>query len=161
MSVRITEARLDPAAAYRELEVPGAGGVTVFVGRVRPDRGPRGTVTALDYEADTALAYEVLGRLGATAATRWGATATVLWHRTGRLPVGAVSVIVGAAAPHRSEAFAAARYLIEELKRRAPIWKTERARPGRPPRRPPGRRRGRSTGSRRARSPRGAPRRAG
>lgn len=146
MSVRITEGALDPGLAYRELAVAGAGGVTVFVGRVRPDRGPGGTVTALLYEADAALAGRVLETLARTAARRWGTSATVLWHRTGRLRVGEVSVIVGAAAPHRAEAFAAARFLIEQLKRRAPIWKSERARPARRPRRRPGRRAERSAG---------------
>ena len=65
---------------------------------------------------------------------RFGARRVVLWHRVGRLRVGEVSVIVGAAYAHRAEAFAAARYLIEELKAVVPIWKTERARPARRPR---------------------------
>jgi molybdopterin synthase catalytic subunit len=143
MTIRITRGALDAGRAFRELEGPGAGGVVVFVGRVRPDRTRSGVVTALDYEADPAPAVRVLEQIAATAARRWGTTRTVLWHRTGRLRVGVASVIAGAAAPHRAEAFAAARFLIEQLKRQAPIWKTERARPGRPRRRPPGRRPGR------------------
>lgn len=146
MSVRLTARPLSVAAAMRELEGPGLGGVTLFAGRVRPDRIAAGRVTALDYEAHVPLAVEQLGELERRARRRFGAGRLVLWHRLGRLRVGEVSVIVGAACPHRAEAFAAARYLIEELKAKVPIWKGERARPGRRPRPRPGRTRGRSAG---------------
>ena len=144
MSVRLTSRRLSLAAAWRELEGPGLGGVTVFVGRVRPDATPSGPVVALDYEADPPLARRRLAEIEAIARRRYGADRTVLWHRIGRVPVDEASVIAGAACGHRAESFAAARFLIEELKRSVPIWKRERARPSRRPRRPPGRRAGRS-----------------
>jgi molybdopterin synthase catalytic subunit len=130
VGVRLTRRLLSVAAAYRELTDPACGGVVVFVGKVRPDRGRRGTVVALDYEADLRMARDQLEGLGRAAAHRYGARSTVLHHRLGRLPVGAISVIVGAAAPHRREAFAAARFLIERLKREVPIWKADRRRSG-------------------------------
>jgi len=118
--------------------------VVVFAGRVRPDvrRGER--VTALDYEVHRGPALRILQELDETARRRFGVAATVLWHRVGRVRVGEVSVIVGAAAAHRPAAFNATRFLIDRLKETVPIWKTERARvAARPPRsshRPPRRR---------------------
>lgn len=146
MSVRLARGRLSVSAAMRELEGPGLGGVVLFVGRVRPDVTPRGRVAALEYEAHQELALAGLSELGRNARTRFGARRVILWHRLGRVPVDEASVIVGVATGHRAEAFAAARFLIEELKVKVPIWKAEparRARPRQPHPRGPG---GRSAG---------------
>ncbi len=111
----------------------------VFAGCVRPDRTPRGRVVALDYEAHRPVALAQLRRLEAAARQRVPEARVVLWHRLGRLPVGTVSVIVGAATPHRAQAFGLARWLIDRLKEEVPIWKTAQARSARRPRRPPAR----------------------
>lgn len=146
VSVRLTRRPLSLAAAARELAGPGLGGVVLFVGRVRPDRTPKGTVVALAYEADPARAVRRLREIGRTAERRFGARRLVLWHRLGRVPVDAPSVVVGAGAGHRAAAFAAARFAIEELKRRVPLWKADRVRRARPRRRHRGRPRVRSAG---------------
>jgi molybdopterin synthase catalytic subunit len=138
VSVRITRRPLSFSAAMRFLNGPGLGGIVVFAGRVRPDATPDGRVIALDYEAHRPLAEEALAALERTARRRFGAGKVVLWHRVGTVPVDETSVLVGVAAGHRAEAFAAARFLIEQLKAKAPIWKTERARPARRPRPRPG-----------------------
>ena len=146
MVVRITARRLSVAAAYAALPDPASGGVVVFVGRSRAEPGPGGPVAALDYEADVPMAMAILRRLEAEAAKRFATHRTLVWHRIGRVPIGEPSVIIGVAAPHRAEAFEAARFLIDALKVEAPIWKSARSRPGRPR---PGRRsptRRRSTG---------------
>jgi molybdopterin synthase catalytic subunit len=137
MVVRVGRAALRVAAAYRALADRASGGVVLFVGRVRPDRAPRGTVAALEYEADPRLARAALRALERSARRRYGARRIVLWHRVGVLRVGTPSVIVGVAAPHRAAAFRAARWLIAALKRSAPIWKMERARSARRRPRPP------------------------
>jgi molybdopterin synthase catalytic subunit len=134
VSVQLTSHPLSVAAAMAALEGPGAGGVVIFAGRVRPDRTRSGPVVALEYEAHGPPALARLRTLERSARRRFATRRVVLWHRVGRLRVGEVSVIVGAACAHRAEAFAAARYLIEELKAVVPIWKTERARPARRPR---------------------------
>ncbi len=134
MSVRLSSSPLSVARAHRELERPGLGGLVLFSGRVRPDRTGEGRVRALDYEVDRPVALRELAALERQARARFGARATVLWHRTGLVKVGEIAVIVGAACPHRTEAFAAARYLIEEVKRAVPIWKEVRVRPVRRPR---------------------------
>ena len=146
MSVRLSSRRLPLSAALRELEGANLGGTAVFVGRVRPDRTREGVVSALVYEVDRKPALRALARLEAEARRRFGAQHVVAWHRTGTVRVGETSVIVGAACGHRSEAFAATRFLIEELKRTVPVWKEARARPARRPPRRPSRPRARSTG---------------
>lgn len=146
MSVRLTHERLSYAAAMRELEGPGLGGVVVFAGRVRPDATRGGRVIALDYETHRTLALRVLADLERTVRRRFGARRVVVWHRVGTVPVDEASVLVGVATGHRAEAFVAARFLIEQLKAKAPIWKSERARSGRRPRRRPRGSVGRSAG---------------
>ncbi len=125
MPVRLTRGRLDVAAVARTLEASRQGGEVVFAGRVRPDRRGRRRVVALDYEVDPAPALRQLRALEQEARRRFGVRTVVLAHRTGRVAVGEVAVVVGVSAPHRAEAFAAARYLIDTLKREVPIWKTE------------------------------------
>lgn len=160
MSVRLVSGRLDSRAALRELESPQWGGVVLFEGRVRPDRNPQSVVVALDYEADRGLALRAMRTLAREAEERYGAARTVIWHRVGRVATGETAVIVGAAAEHRSAAFAAAKALINRVKREVPLWKTTRERPARRRPRPRGRRVGRSSGSSRAPRPRAGPRRA-
>ena len=146
MSVRLTRRPLSVGAALRELSNRELGGVVVFAGRVRPDAVPAGRVVALDYEAHTSLALRELRSLEREARRRFGRGRYLLWHRLGRLPVGTTSVIVGAAVGHRAEAFDAARFLIDQLKERVPIWKTDRARRGRRRRPRPSPRAARSAG---------------
>jgi molybdopterin synthase catalytic subunit len=146
VSVRLSGRPLVPAAAFRELDDPVVGGVVVFAGRVRADPTEAGTVTALLYEAHAGPALHVMEELEAEVMRRFGASRAVVWHRVGRVPVGAIAVIVGAACGHREPAFEATRYLIEQLKRTVPVWKETRARPARPPRRRPRPPRARSAG---------------
>jgi molybdopterin synthase catalytic subunit len=83
-------------------------------------------VEALEYEAHEAMALAVLATIADEAAARFDVTRLAIVHRTGEVPLGQPSIAVGAAAPHRDVAFAAARYAIDETKARAPIWKQER-----------------------------------
>lgn len=148
MSVRLLRSPLSVAAAYAELTGPDSGGTALFVGSVRPDRVRAGRVYALVYDADRPMALAALRDLERSARRKFGLDRTVLWHRLGELPVGEIAVIVGASAGHRAAALRGCAALIERLKREVPIWKTDRARPGRPRRARPGRRPARSTGSR-------------
>ncbi len=144
MSAELTTRPISVARVVAALADPPSGGVVLFLGRVRADRVGGRTVRALFYEADPTVAARRFAALEREAVRRYGARKVRVVHRVGRLPVGAVSVVVGVAAPHRAPAFAAARFLIERLKREVPVWKTERT--GRAPRarrrRPPPRRRG-------------------
>jgi len=141
--IRLTRRPLSLARADRALADPKSGGAVLFAGRVRPDPLRGRAIAALEYEADEGMAVPALQALEREARRRFGARRVVLWHRLGRVPVGAPSVIVGVAAPHRAEAFAAARFLIDALKERVPIWKAARAPPGHPRPARRGRRNGR------------------
>lgn len=103
---------------------PARGGVASFQGVVRDHHEGR-RVTAISYSAYPAMAEAECARIVAEAEQRWPCRVAVR-HRIGDLGVGDVAVAIVAAAAHREEAFAACRFLIEEVKRRVPIWKRER-----------------------------------
>ena len=117
-------APIDAAALATPLARPSAGGFAAFEGRVRDTNEGR-RVTALDYEAFEALATAEGARIVEAALRRHGATTARCVHRLGTLAVGDVAVWVGVAAPHRAEAFAACREIIDAVKHRLPIWKKE------------------------------------
>lgn len=113
--------RLDDLIA--RVTAPERGGVVTFLGVVRNHHGGR-AVTRLDYSAYEPMAEAVCRELIAEVESAWPVRAT-LAHRLGRLEIGEAAVAIAAAGHHRDEAFAACRHLIEELKRRVPIWKRE------------------------------------
>ena len=107
-------------------ERPDCGAVVLFTGTVRNFADGRPAVTALEYEAYEEAVQPRLAAVAAEARRRWPPLGRVaLLHRVGRLEVGAVSVVVAVSAPHREEAFAAARYCIDTVKETVPIWKRE------------------------------------
>ena len=124
--IRICSEALDVAAAVRQVTCPEAGGIDLFLGTTRAEEHAEfGALVALEYEAYEAMAVSEIRRLVAGARGRWPVIHCVVWHRIGRVAVGEASVIVAVGAPHRSEAFEACRFLIDELKKIAPIWKKE------------------------------------
>ncbi len=105
---------------------PGCGAIVSFSGTVRDHSPGRADVTALEYEAYPEQAVPRLVAVAAGARRQWPMIGRlVLLHRLGRLTVGQVSVVVVVSTPHRAEAFAAAEYCIDTLKRTVPIWKRE------------------------------------
>jgi molybdopterin synthase catalytic subunit len=123
--VRIAPASPSADEALAAVADPAAGGTCVFVGTVRDRSAAGDDVTELTYEAWDELAAERLADIAAQIHARWTVCAVALLHATGTLAVGEVSVVVAVSAPHRAEAFDAARFGIEELKRDVPIWKKE------------------------------------
>jgi molybdopterin synthase catalytic subunit len=103
---------------------PADGAVCLFVGVVRNENGGRG-VSHLEYEAYEEMALPLMEQIAAEAAARWPVTEVRVVHRLGRLEIGEPSVAVAVASPHRAEAFAACRYVIDTVKARVPIWKKE------------------------------------
>jgi molybdopterin synthase catalytic subunit len=98
--------------------------VLLFWGVVRNENDGR-EVNGLEYEAYAGMAEAKLREIVAEAAQRWSVGEIAVVHRIGKLNVGEASVGIAVAAPHRAEAYEASRYMIEELKRRVPIWKRE------------------------------------
>ena len=102
------------------------GGVVTFLGVVRNRSDDGRAVLGLSYEAYEAPAVREFETIANEARERFGEVRLTIVHAVGELDVGAVAVAVAAAAQHRAAAFDACRYAIDELKRRAPIWKKER-----------------------------------
>jgi molybdopterin synthase catalytic subunit len=121
----------------RRVATPDDGAVVSFVGQTRRTPGtpapgqeaapsPSGEVLELEYEAFESMALAVLGQIADEIEERFDVSGLAIVHRTGTVPVGEPSVAICTAAPHRAAAFEGCRYAIEELKARAPIWKSER-----------------------------------
>jgi len=117
----------------RELEAvvthPGAGAICTFSGTVR-DNARGQSVTHLDYEAYAEMAVPQMRKIGEEIKQRWPAARVAMAHRTGKLEIGEVSVVVSVSCPHRHEAFEACRWGIDRLKESVPIWKKEHAADG-------------------------------
>ena len=125
MAAWLTDEPIDLPALLAEVASDGAGGTVLFLGTVRRSAAD-GDIAAIEYSAYREMAEAECGRIAAEAAAQWPAARFVLRHRLGLVPLGAASVAVAAAAPHRAEAFAACRFLIEQIKVRVPLFKRER-----------------------------------
>lgn len=119
----LTAEPIDLGPVVASVESPERGGTAVFLGQVRNHHEGR-AVLRLEYSAYVEMAEAECDRIVSEAAARWPAT-VALRHRVGALGIGDTAVIVAAASAHREAAFAACRYVIEEVKRRVPIWKRE------------------------------------
>lgn len=120
----IADTPVDIGALRETLLKPEAGGFCTFEGWVRQTNDGR-LVSAIEYEAFAPLAISEGRSILDEVRERFDITATCAMHRTGYLPVGDLAVWIGVAAPHRDAAFKACRYVIDEIKRRVPIWKCE------------------------------------
>jgi molybdopterin synthase catalytic subunit len=124
--VGLTDEPLPTAEAASWAVRPGCGAVVTFAGTVRDHAEGRPGVSRLEYEAYEEQVAPRLAAIAAEARALWDDLGAIaLLHRTGVLDVGEASVLVAVSAPHRGAAFDAARYCIDELKRRVPIWKRE------------------------------------
>jgi molybdopterin synthase catalytic subunit len=103
----------------------GHGASLLFFGIVRRENLGR-NVLAVAYDAYPPLAEKVLRSICEEAQVNWGEDLEIkLLHRTGKLSVGEISLAIAVSSKHRDESYQASRYVIEELKRRAPVWKKE------------------------------------
>ena len=122
----LTESPLPIGAAYDWTVRPDCGAVVVFSGTTRDHADGRDGVTSLTYEAYEEQVTETFTEIVAELRRRWpSAGRVVMLHRVGTLGLGESSVVVAVSAPHRPEAFEAARYGIDPLQASAPIWKHE------------------------------------
>jgi MoaE-MoaD fusion protein len=116
--VALREEPLSLDALLARVRDPRAGAVVTFEGVTRE-------VDRLHYEAYAEMALERMREIVAAAVARHGLCAAAAEHRVGEVPLSEPSVVVAVSAPHRGEAFAGAREIIDELKASAPIWKKE------------------------------------
>ena len=123
-AARLTSQPIDVTALIREISADDRGAVTIFLGTVRNSNDGR-PVNGIDYSAYDAMAVAEMTRIVDEACGKFRGVAIAVEHRIGTLQVGDVSVAIACAHAHRAQALDANRYVIEELKRRVPIWKRE------------------------------------
>jgi molybdopterin synthase catalytic subunit len=121
----MTFAPLSLEEVYGLADDPANGAIVVMSGMVRNQTEGK-PVVALEYQAYEPMALRVFQQIAAEIRQQWSdVQRVVIHHRTGRLAIGEISVLVAVGCPHRSEAFAACQYAIDTLKHNAPIWKKE------------------------------------
>ncbi|MEA5510105.1 molybdenum cofactor biosynthesis protein MoaE [Crocosphaera sp. UHCC 0190] len=124
-SLRISFAPLSLEEVYNLADDPANGAIALMSGTVRQQTEGK-AVRYLEYQGYEPMALEIFRQIAATIRQQWTDTnRVVIHHRTGRLQIGEISVLVAVGCPHRAEAFAACRYGIDTLKHNAPIWKKE------------------------------------
>ena len=124
ITVRVGPDDFDAGAEQQRLHAPGVGAVTSFTGLVR-DFGDSADVVALELEHYPGMTERQLERIVATAFQDWPLLDALVLHRVGFLQPNDPIVLVAVWATHRAEAFAACRFIMEELKSTAPFWKRE------------------------------------
>ncbi len=124
MRVSLTDHPIDVAALIREVTDESCGASVTFLGTVRDVNDGR-QVSGIEYTAYRTMAEREMAAIAREADERFGVSRLVIEHRLGTLALTDISVAVVAAHAHRAPALDANRYVIEELKRRVPVWKLE------------------------------------
>ena len=124
MAVALVEEEIRVVDLLAQVASPKDGALALFLGAVRDENEGR-RVLFLEYDAYPAMAKAEMARIEAEARSRFPVSSVAVSHRTGRLEIGEISVGVAVAAPHRADAMDACRFVIDEVKRRVPIWKKE------------------------------------
>lgn len=122
--IRISDQPLNSADNICFVSSDSSGGINVFIGTVRNETNGR-VVRYLEFEAYETMAVKELEVLVGQAAERWPLEAVSVHHRTGRVDVCGIAVVIAVSAAHRDAAFRGCRYIIDELKKSVPIWKKE------------------------------------
>lgn len=124
MRTAIVEHPLDPAALLAEVASTASGASTLFVGTVRRVNDGK-PVSGIDYSAYGPMAEREMAAIAREAAARFGTERIVVEHRVGSLALGEASIGIAVSHERRAAAMEAQRYLIEEIKKRVPVWKRE------------------------------------
>src|SRR2546426_12804912 len=120
--VEIQRKAIDVEAVVDSVRRDDAGALVLFLGSVRSDPG----VEALDYEVYRPMALKKMHEIAEAARKKFGVLEVSIVHRLGRISPGGDSVAIAGSAPHRAEAFGAAAWAMDEVKKVVPLWKTER-----------------------------------
>jgi molybdopterin synthase catalytic subunit len=124
MRTAIVDEPIDVAEVTRDVATHANGAIVLFVGTVRDVNDGR-AVTGIEYSAYRSMAERELADIAREAAEQFGTNDIVIEHRLGVLELGDASVAIAVGHPHRGAAYDASRFVIEQLKRRVPIWKLE------------------------------------
>jgi molybdopterin synthase catalytic subunit len=121
---------IDSAGVLARVGAPEDGAVLLFLGTVR-NHADGQSVDGMTYEAYERMATPVLTDIAHEAAAKLGTDRVAVVHRVGELAIGEISVAIAVSSPHRAQAYDASRYVIEEIKKRLPVWKHEHYTDGR------------------------------
>lgn len=121
---RVTTDEISLEDALARVKSPDHGAIDLFVGVVRNNHNGK-EVSGMTYDAHEKLAEKSFIGICREAVGLWPETRHAVLHYKGELPVGGTSIVIAVSSPHRAESFEACRYIIEEIKMRAPIWKRE------------------------------------
>jgi len=124
MRSALTDHPIDTAALVAEVAREANGATLLFIGTVRDVNDDR-AVTGIEYTAYRSMAEREMGDIVREAAEKFGTADIVVEHRLGELTIGDASVAIAVAHPRRNAAYDASRYVIEQLKKRVPVWKLE------------------------------------
>lgn len=124
MLIRVTPDELDTTEATRAVGSPAAGAINVFLGVVRDNNLGR-KVQYLEYDAYPSMAEKVMRELAEEAKERFALEDCAVLHRTGRLEIGEASLLIAVSCGHRAASFEAGHWLVNEIKKKVPVWKKE------------------------------------
>jgi molybdopterin synthase catalytic subunit len=127
--IEITEKAISPEAVIDKVKTSGSGCVVTYVGLIRDNSNGK-PVLSVEYRDSTGKAGAVLEEIAGEAKRKWKVENTAISHRTCKLKVGDINLVVAVASAHRSEGFAACQYIIDQFKQRLPTSKTETYRDG-------------------------------
>jgi molybdopterin synthase catalytic subunit len=121
---QILDAPIEVEKVVRKVESRNAGATVVFLGTVREMTNGKRTCS-LEYQAYPSMAVRKLEKIGEEINERWPDLKVAISHRTGRLEISEVAVVIAVSSPHRKAAYEANEYAIERIKEIVPIWKKE------------------------------------
>jgi len=122
--IEITEMPLSPEIVVGKVKTEGSGCVVTYVGLIR-DKSRGKTVLSVEYRDPAGNAGDVLSQIAGEAGEKWPVENVAISHRTGKLQVGDINLVVAVASAHRGEGFSACQYIIDQFKKRLPTEKTE------------------------------------
>lgn len=125
ISVEVSERAIEPVRLLSEVGRTDSGATVMFLGTVRDHSEGKTDVTHLEYEVYAEMVEPKIREVVDEACEKWPVLSAVVHHRSGKVLLGETSVAVAVATAHRTDAFEAARFIIDELKQHAPIWKKE------------------------------------
>lgn len=122
--VSISTSLINTQEAYDFVSNSAHGAVDLFIGAVRNHHEGQ-SVQGITYDVHDVLAIQIFNAISEEAQQRWGDINIYISHYKGQLDIGGISIIIAVSSAHRAESFEACRYIIEEIKKRSPIWKKE------------------------------------
>ena len=122
--IEVIDGAINPKKVRDAVSDPGFGAILLFEGVAR-DNFEGKSVGRLEYEAYAPMAEKVMNEIVAEAHEKWPRVKVAMVHRTGVVEIGEPSLVIAVGSPHRPASYEANRYVLEEIKKRLPVWKKE------------------------------------